>query len=45
VQQLAWIGNNLNQIAKATNQGSGVVPVLGALISLEREARRIANAG
>jgi hypothetical protein len=45
VQQLSWIGNNLNQIAKATNQGSGAVPVLGALISLEREARRIANAG
>lgn len=42
VQQLAWIGNNLNQIARSVNQGA--LQVLGALISLEREARRIADA-
>lgn len=44
VQQLAWIGNNLNQIARSVNQGAGAIQVIGALISLEREARRIADA-
>ena len=45
VQQLAWIGNNLNQIARSVNRGAGAPQILGALVSLEREARRIADAG
>jgi hypothetical protein len=42
VRQLAWIGNNLNQIARAVNQGAGALQVMGALVSLERETRKIA---
>lgn len=42
-RQLAWIGNNLNQIARAINQGAGALQVMGSLVSLEREARRIAD--
>ena len=43
VRQLAWIGNNLNQIARAVNQGAGASQVIGALISLERETRKISE--
>lgn len=41
VRQLAWIGNNLNQIARAVNQGAGALQVMSALVSLERETRKI----
>lgn len=43
-RQLAWIGNNLNQIAKAANQGAGNFQVLSALLRLEREVKGISDA-
>jgi hypothetical protein len=44
VQQIAWLGNNLNQIARAANQGSDPVQTIAALASLEREIRRLTDA-
>jgi len=40
-RQLNWIGNNLNQLAKLANTRRDAVSVLSALVSLEREVRRI----
>jgi hypothetical protein len=45
IQQLAWIGNNLNQIARHTNAGTATgIDTLVALVSFERETRRAADA-
>ena len=44
IRHAAWIGNNLNQIARATNQGIGAPQLLAALLSLEREIRRSIDA-
>lgn len=43
VRQLAWIGNNLNQLAKQANTQRQALPVLSALVSLEREIRALAS--
>jgi hypothetical protein len=45
IRQLAWIGNNLNQIARRANEGTTPISILEAIISLEREIRRVADAG
>lgn len=42
-RQLCWIGNNLNQIARQANTHHNALPVFGALLSLEREVRRLAD--
>lgn len=44
IRQLAWIGNNLNQIARRANAGAVPISILEAIISLEREIRRVADA-
>lgn len=43
-RELNWIGNNLNQMAKVANTNRNALPVLAALVSLEREVRRLADA-
>lgn len=45
IRQLAWIGNNLNQIARAANSGTFAPTVIQQLVSLEREVRRLSDAG
>lgn len=42
-RQLAWIGNNLNQLARAANQGTGGLYLTYALARLEREIKELAN--
>lgn len=44
IQQLAWIGNNLNQIARAANQGAGSLYLAYALARMERDIKDLANA-
>lgn len=44
-RQMAWIGNNLNQLAKLANTRRDAFAVLGELVSIEREVRRLADAG
>ena len=41
IRNVAWIGNNLNQLAKVANTEGSVLRVLPALIDLEREVRRL----
>ena len=42
LRQIAWIGNNLNQIARAANQGDQT-DLLVKLIEIERQVRRLGN--
>lgn len=44
IRHLSWIGNNLNQIARRANEGAVSISLLEAIISLEREIRRVADA-
>jgi hypothetical protein len=41
IQQLSWIGNNLNQIARRSNSGGMALDILIALLALEREMREL----
>lgn len=43
LRQIAWIGNNLNQIAKAVNQGNKT-DLVEQLISIDRRLKEIADA-
>lgn len=42
-RQLAWVGNNLNQLARQANTTRNALPVLASLVSIEREIRRLAD--
>jgi hypothetical protein len=43
IRHIAYFGSNLNQLARAANQGKGFAQVYPALLSLEREMRRFAE--
>ena len=43
LRQVAWAGNNLNQIARAVNSGESL-KVLEQLISIERKLKELTNA-